>query len=126
MKELQQLKLYLRDFAGQRDWQQYHSPKNLAMALAVEAAELLEPFQWLTEEQSRTLSTEQRQAVSDEIADVQIYLVRLADQLDIDILQAVAYKTQQNERRYPVDSVRGSAQKQPRYSVDLPGSEKNT
>lgn len=120
MKDLQQLKLYLRDFAEQRDWQQYHSPKNLAMALTVEAAELLEPFQWLSEEQSKTLNAAQHQAVSDEIADVQVYLVRLADQLNIDILEAVAHKTQQNERKYPADKVRGSARKYTAYPTDTP------
>ena len=93
------------------------------MALAVEASELLEQFQWLSEEQSKTLSTEQRQAVSDEIADVQVYLVRLADQLNIDILEAVAHKTQQNERRYPADKVRGSARKYTQYPTDITGSE---
>jgi NTP pyrophosphatase (non-canonical NTP hydrolase) len=118
MKDLQQLKLYLRDFAHQRDWQQFHSPKNLSMALTVEAAELLEQFQWLSEEQSKTLSPEQHLAVSDEIADIQVYLVRLADQLDIDILQAVERKTALNEAKYPADKVRGSARKYSDYPSD--------
>lgn len=118
MKDLQQLKLYLRDFVEQRDWQQFHSPKNLAMALTVEASELLEQFQWLSEEQSKSLNAEQHQAVSDEIADVQVYLVRLADQLNIDILEAVASKTQQNERKYPAERVRGSARKYTDYQTE--------
>jgi dCTP diphosphatase len=118
MKDLQQLKHYLRDFAEQRDWQQYHSPKNLAMALTVEAAELLEQFQWLTEAQSFALTTDQQQAVRDEIADIQVYLVRLADRLDIDILEAVAAKTRQNEQKYPADKVRGSAAKYSVYQTD--------
>ncbi len=115
MKDLQQLKLYLRNFAAERDWQQFHSPKNLSMALTVEAAELLEQFQWLSEEQSKSLSADQRQAVSDEIADIQVYLVRLADQLDIDILQAVTRKTALNEAKYPAEQVRGSARKYTEY-----------
>ncbi|MEH6471158.1 MAG: nucleotide pyrophosphohydrolase [Halopseudomonas sp.] len=118
MKDLQQLKAYLRDFAEQRDWQQYHSPKNLAMALTVEAAELLEQFQWLSEGQSKKLSAEQHQAVSDEIADIQVYLVRLADQLDINILEAVAHKTKQNEQKYPADQVRGRADKYTFYQTE--------
>jgi len=118
MKDLQQLKHYLRDFAEQRDWQQYHSPKNLAMALTVEAAELLEQFQWLTEAQSFALTTDQQQAVRDEIADIQVYLVRLADRLYIDILEAVAAKTRQNEQKYPADKVRGSAAKYSVYQTD--------
>ncbi|MEH6649273.1 MAG: nucleotide pyrophosphohydrolase [Motiliproteus sp.] len=115
MKDLHQLKLYLRDFAKQRDWQQFHSPKNLSMALTVEAAELLEQFQWLSEEQSHKLTPDQHLAVSDEIADIQVYLVRLADQLDIDILSAVARKTRLNEAKYPADQVRSSARKYNTY-----------
>ena len=118
MKDLQQLKLYLRDFAAERDWQQFHSPKNLSMALTVEAAELLEQFQWLSEEQSHQLSAEQQLAVGDEIADIQVYLVRLADQLNIDILSAVERKTRLNEVKYPADSVRGSARKYSSYSTE--------
>lgn len=118
MQDLQQLKLYLRQFAADRDWQQFHSPKNLAMALTVEAAELLEQFQWLSEAQSKALTPDQHQAVSDEVADIQVYLVRLADQLDIDILQAVKRKTALNEAKYPADQVRGSAQKYTAYPTD--------
>ena len=79
---LERLRDELRKFAIERDWDQFHSPKNLAAALAVEAAELLEPFQWLTEAQSRSLSAKQKQAVQSEMADVLLYLVRLADKLD--------------------------------------------
>lgn len=106
---------YLRDFAAERDWEQFHAPKNLAMALAVEAAELMEHFQWLSEEQTRSLAPEQLAAVAEEIADVQLYLVRLADRLGVDILQAVKSKTQKNEARYPADKVRGSARKYSDY-----------
>jgi NTP pyrophosphatase (non-canonical NTP hydrolase) len=101
----------LRRFAAERDWEQFHSPKNLAMALSVEAAELVEIFQWLTEAQSADLDARTRVAVAEEIADVQIYLVRLADRLGIDIPQAVNDKMTLNARKYPADQVRGSAAK---------------
>jgi len=106
---------YLRDFAEKRDWTQFHSPKNLAMALAVEAAELMEHFQWLGEAESAALEPERLAAVADEIADVQLYLIRLADRLNIDIPQAVASKTQKNEEKYPVEKVRGSSRKYTEY-----------
>jgi dCTP diphosphatase len=111
MHDLQSLRDVLRKFAADRDWDQFHSPKNLAAALSVEAAELLEPFQWLTEEQSRHLSPEQLAAVRDEIADVLIYLVRLADRLDIDPLAAAADKVVKNAQKYPADKTRGLAGK---------------
>lgn len=101
----------LRRFAAERDWNQFHSPKNLAMALSVEAAELVEIFQWLTEAQSADLDAATRAAVAEEIADVQIYLARLADRLDIDIPEAVDHKLALNARKYPADRVRGSAAK---------------
>jgi NTP pyrophosphatase (non-canonical NTP hydrolase) len=108
---LESLKRELRQFAAERDWDQFHSPKNLAAALSVEAAELLEPFQWLTEEQSRNLSPEKREAVRKEIADVLIYLIRLADKLDIDPLQAARDKIVENAAKYPVEKARGSMRK---------------
>ncbi len=108
---LETLRDQLRAFASARDWEQFHSPKNLSMALSVEAAELLETFQWLTEEQSRNLPPELRQAAQEEIADVLIYLVRLADQLGIDPLAAAQDKLVANERKYPVDKARGTARK---------------
>ena len=92
MQDLNQLQAYLRQFAKDRDWDQFHSPKNLSMALSVEVSELLENFQWLTEEQSYTLDQQQRAAVADEIADVQMYLARLADKLDINIGEAIEQK----------------------------------
>jgi NTP pyrophosphatase (non-canonical NTP hydrolase) len=101
----------LRRFASERDWEQFHSPKNLAMALSVEASELVEVFQWLTEAQSADLEVATRAAVADEIADVQIYLARLADRLGIDIPRAVDDKMALNARKYPADKVRGSATK---------------
>lgn len=105
----------LDDFAGERDWNQFHSPKNLAMALSVEASELLEHFQWLTQQQSAELGQETLQTVAAEIADVQIYLIRLADKLGIDIESAVQRKMRENERKYPADRVRGSAAKYTDY-----------
>jgi len=111
MKELADLRQRLRDFAAERDWEQFHSPKNLAMALSVEAAELLEIFQWLTEAQSRDLTPEARAAVSDEIADVLLYLVRIGDQLGIDPVAEARRKMVANERKYPADKARGSSKK---------------
>lgn len=106
---------YLRDFAEQRDWTQFHNPKNLAMALAVEAAEIMEHFQWVADGEATTLEPERLAAVADEIADVQLYLIRLADRLNIDIAQAVAIKAQKNEAKYPADKVRGSSRKYTEY-----------
>ena len=111
MSELIELRDKLRAFAAERDWDQFHSPKNLASALAVEAAELLEPFQWLTEEQSRNLDDKQCRAVTDELADVQIYLIRLADKLNVDLLQAVRAKIARNAEKYPAAVFKGSARK---------------
>jgi dCTP diphosphatase len=103
----------LRNFAAARDWDQFHSPKNIAMALAVEAAELMENFQWLTEEQSRRLRErpEDYRAVREEVADVQIYLLRLADLLGIDLEQAVREKMARNAEKYPVELAKGNAVK---------------
>ncbi len=111
MSELFKVRDELRAFAAERDWDQFHSPKNLAAALAVEAAELLEPFQWLTDEQSRNLSDRQLAAVRDELADVQIYLIRLADKLDVDLMAAVRDKIVRNAEKYPASQFRGSVRK---------------
>lgn len=111
MKSFEETRQRLRTFCAQRDWDQFHSPKNLAMALSVEAAELLQQFQWLTEEQSATLSPDKLAAVAQEVADVQIFLLRLADKLDIDLDEAVAAKMALNEQKYPVDKARGNALK---------------
>src|SRR5450755_1182218 len=108
---LEDLRDALRQFAAERDWDQFHSPKNLAAALAVEAAELLEPFQWLTDEQSRTLTDKQLAAVRDELADAQIYLIRLADELDVDLMAAVRDKIVRNAEKYPASQFRGSVRK---------------
>ncbi len=101
----------LREFAAERDWEQFHSPKNLSMALSVEVAELLEHFQWLTEVQSRHLDPETRKKVREEIGDVQLYLARLADQLGISPLEAALEKIEINRRKYPPDKARGKATK---------------
>jgi NTP pyrophosphatase (non-canonical NTP hydrolase) len=101
----------LREFAAERDWEQFHSPKNLSMALAVEVAEIIEHFQWLTQEQSRDLDPEVLNKVREEIGDVQIYLARLADQLGISPLEAALEKLEINRQKYPPDKARGKATK---------------
>ena len=101
----------IRAFADARQWEQFHTPKNLAMALAVEAAELMEHFQWLTPEQSRALGRRDKRRVAEEIADVLIYLVRLADVLGVDPLAAACAKLRANARKYPVSRSKGSAAK---------------
>jgi NTP pyrophosphatase (non-canonical NTP hydrolase) len=109
--DIDALQQRLADFAAERDWEQFHSPKNLAMALAAEAGELIEEFQWLTETESANLDTKQKQAVAHELADVLIYLVRLADRLDIDLDVAVADKIRINAEKYPVALAKGNAVK---------------
>jgi NTP pyrophosphatase (non-canonical NTP hydrolase) len=111
VNELEQVRQRLRDFARARDWQQFHSPKNLSMALIVEAAELVEHFQWLTQAESARLDPKTFEAVEQEIADVFLYLVRLSDLLGIDLLNAAERKIALNERKYPAHEVRGSAKK---------------
>jgi NTP pyrophosphatase (non-canonical NTP hydrolase) len=108
---LDELKQRVRIFAEARDWQAYHTPKNLTMALIVEAAELVEPFQWLTPEQSLDLPANTKEAVRQEMADVLIYLTRLADVLDIDLLDAASAKLAINAAKYPVERARGNADK---------------
>ena len=117
-ESINQLTRKLRDYADARDWQQFHSPKNLAMALSVEAAELVEIFQWLTEAQSQELSTEQRQKTEHEIADIFLYLLRMADRLNIDIIDVAKKKILVNEKRYPAEKVRGSSKKYTAYQHD--------
>ncbi|MDH5693427.1 MAG: nucleotide pyrophosphohydrolase [Gammaproteobacteria bacterium] len=110
-QDLKQLQSKLRQFTAEREWEKFHSPKNLAMALSGEAGELLEHFQWLSEAQSRELSEAKRKEVALEMADVLSYLLRLADELDIDLLAALEEKIRINQDRYPVDKVRGNAKK---------------
>jgi len=106
MSELEHLRDLLRKFAADRDWDQFHSPKNLAMALSVEASELQEIFQWLTEDHSHKLSPEDKAAAAEEIADVLLYLVRIADKLGIDPAAAARDKMVKNEIKYPVEKSR--------------------
>lgn len=106
---LEALRQRLATFARERDWEQFHSPKNLSMALIAEAAELVEHFQWLSEEQSHNLSADKLEEVRMELADIQIFLIRIADQLGVDLVQAAEDKTDINEKRFPVDKVRGVA-----------------
>lgn len=101
----------LRDFARAREWDRYHTPKNLAMALIVEAAELVEHFQWLTPEQSHALPERKFDKVREEVADVLIYLVELADVLGIDLAAAAREKIAKNAAKYPVEKARGNAAK---------------
>ena len=115
---LDTLRQHIRAFAQARAWERFHTPKNLAMALSVEAAELLEPFQWLTAEQSQNLSPTQHEAVRQEIADVLIYLTRLADVLGIDLLEAATDKLEINARKYPADLAHGNATKYSERSDD--------
>ena len=105
----------LRGFAAERDWAQFHTPKNLAMALVAEVGELVEHFQWLTPQQAFDVASDPSKvdAVADELADVLIYLVRLADVLSVDLIAAAASKIADNAKRYPADQVRGSAEKAP-------------
>lgn len=108
---LNELATRIAAFASERDWQQFHSPKNLASALVVEAGELLAHFQWMTEQQSRELSTGKRDAVATEVADVLLYLIQLSNCLGIDPIAAAHAKLGLNAVKYPVDLVRGSSKK---------------
>ena len=108
MKELTKK---IRAFSQKRDWEQFHSPKNLAMALSVEVAEIVEHFQWLTQAESNNLDPVKLAAIKEEIADVMIYLTRLADRLGIDPVQAAAEKMRLNEKKYPVEKAKGNAAK---------------
>ena len=112
---LEDLNERLLEFARARDWEQFHSPKNLAMALIAECAELVEHFQWLTEEQSYALPPAKRAEVGAELADILIYLIRCAQRLDIDLVGEAYRKIERNESRYPVDRVRGDARRASDY-----------
>jgi len=105
----------LREFVRERDWSVYHTPKNLATALCVEASELLEPFQWLNSGTKEELGAAKLGAVRHEMADVLAYLVQLADQLDVDLYDALIEKMELNRKKYPADKVRGDARKYSDY-----------
>ena len=109
--KLEEIKLKLRELAKERDWDQFHSPKNFSMALIVECAELVEHFQWLTDEQSKRLPEDTLDEVSLEMADIMIYLIRLADKLDVDLLETVERKMKLNAIKYPVEKSKGLATK---------------
>ena len=111
MSEFDDIRLKLRAFVAARDWEQFHSPKSLSMALIAEAAELVEHFQWLSEAQSAALPEDERVRVAMELADVLLYLLLLADKLGVDLGDAARRKMELNELRYPADAVRGSAKK---------------
>lgn len=115
MNDIEQIAVKLRQFAEERDWDQFHSPKNLSMALIVEAAELVEHFQWLTEAQSSSLEQKQLDKVQEELADIHIYLIRIADKLNVDLLGAVRKKIEANAKKYPTEKVRGNAKKYTEY-----------
>lgn len=115
INSLESLRDRLRDFAKDRDWDQYHTPKNLSMALIAEAAELIEHFQWVNGDQSHILENKARLSVEEELADILIYLVRISDKLGIDLYRAVERKLLINEKKYPADKVRGSAKKYTEY-----------
>jgi dCTP diphosphatase len=111
LDQLLALRVRLREFAAERDWDQFHSPKNLVMALSAEAGELVEVFQWSSEIESANPNQVTRDAAAKEMADVLIYLVRLADKLDVNLLEAADRKIEQNALKYPASEVRGSARK---------------
>ena len=113
--EVKELMLALRKFAKDRDWEQFHSPKNLSMALSVEVSELLEHFQWMPDQASYALGDAKQQLVAYEMADVFIYLLRLCDQLDIDLMSVTKEKMKINDERYPVRKVKGSSKKYSEY-----------
>jgi len=111
--DLKKIYEYQRKFAEDRDWEQFHTPKNLAMALSVEASELLEIFQWLTPEQSQNIKKDDllMESISDEVSDTLYYLLRIADILKIDLEQALYNKMKKNEEKYPVEKSKGIAKK---------------
>ncbi len=115
MDSLNDLTARLVEFARERDWERFHSPKNLCMALGGEVGELMEHFQWLTEDASRNLPPEKREQVGEELADCLLYLIRLAERLGIDPIAAAQRKLEINERRYPAERVRGDARRAAEY-----------
>ena len=109
--EIESLSAELRKFAAERDWEKFHSPKNLASALVVEAAELLEIFQWMKESESMNLDQPTLNKVKEEIADIQIYLLRISDVIGIGIAEAVQSKIKKNAAKYPIDKAKGNSKK---------------
>ncbi|MDD2900386.1 MAG: nucleotide pyrophosphohydrolase [Desulfuromonadaceae bacterium] len=115
IESLESLRDRLREFAKERDWDQYHTPKNLSMALIAEAAELVEHFQWVEGGVSHLLEAKTRTSVEEELADILIYLVRISDKLNVNLLVAAERKIEINGKKYPADKVRGSAKKYTEY-----------
>jgi dCTP diphosphatase len=113
--DFDQIKKQVRQFVVERDWDQFHSPKNLSMALIVEAAEMVEHFQWLTEEQSCNLAPDKLAEVELELADIQIYLISLAEKLKLDLVAAAEKKLALNAQKYPVEKARGNSKKYNEY-----------
>ena len=109
--DLEKIKKIIREFASERNWDKYHTPKNLSMALSVEASELVEIFQWLTQEESKNIDSKDIESVKDEVADILIYLVRIADKLDIDLEEAILEKIKKNGEKYPVELSKDNAVK---------------
>lgn len=112
---LDDLRKRVNAFVAERDWSQFHSPKNLAMAMIVEAGEVVEHFQWMTEEESRQLNDEQKEEVGQELSDTLVYLLRIAEVCDIDLIDAANRKIDQNAEKYPADKVKGSNAKYTTY-----------
>ncbi|NHV26982.1 nucleotide pyrophosphohydrolase [Burkholderia sp. D-99] len=113
--DLAELRELVRQFVDERDWDKFHTPKNLATALSIEASELLEPFQWLVSGEKAELSEANLTAIRHEMADVLVYLVRLADKMDVDLFQAVLEKMKLNREKYPAEKVRGDSRKYSEY-----------
>ena len=115
MQDIEKIRQQLRQFAKERDWVKFHSPKNLSIGLSVEASELLEIFTWLTEEQSYKITGKQLEKVKEEVGDILIYIINLCDKLDIDPIECALKKIEINKRKYPIDLVRGKAKKYNEY-----------
>jgi len=111
MSEIHELLVKIKRFRDERDWQQFHNHKDMALSVVLEAAELLEHFQWKTKEQAETYAAEHREDISDEVADVAIYLFELADNLGIDLKTAMEKKLEKNAKKYPAEKAKGSAKK---------------
>jgi dCTP diphosphatase len=115
MSDLNQIRRRIRKFRDERDWMQFHDPKNLACSISIEANELLEHFQWSSSRQSFAVARKSKTEIAQEIADVAIYLIELADNLGIDLTKAVFEKLKHNAEKYPADKVRGSSKKYTEY-----------
>lgn len=111
MNDIDQIRARLRAFRDARDWAQFHNPKNLACSVVIEASELLEQFQWKTPEESLAIAQTRREALSQEIADVGLYLISLSDSLGIDLIEAMKQKLEINEKKYPVAKAKGTSAK---------------